>query len=224
MALVTRDSIKRYLDIDTNDASKDVMLDEWLAEATAWVESECNQPIESRALTAWPFDGNGFTTMHPPFLSVRSATALQYRGGDGSDATWTTIATTEWELVAPNAGTPAASAPYLYYPPGFGRGVANYRVTLGVGYATIPGDIQRVVREYVSMIFLESPGAGNGNRFGVSSITRSTQNGGSVTTAFKATDLEERWRKMLARYRVPTMGGPRSGAWNLYERNVNLGV
>jgi hypothetical protein len=194
MALVTLNSVKARLGIGLGNPTYDARLTEMIDEATSFIEGVCNTYIEQRTLTAEPFDGNGRAAWTPSYIGVSAASALQVRIGVGSDATWEAIATTEWEFQKSPRG--AAS---IYYPPCFVRGHKNYRITLAVGYASVPEVMYGIAREYAMKKWMDMPSSDGEGRFGKKSESES-KDGATFTTSFE--DLEKKWKADLAKYRV----------------------
>lgn len=77
----------------------------------------------------------------------------------------------------------------------FPRGQATVRVKYIAGYSSIPADITLAVIERVAIKYEESK---RGNRLGVDS---GGSGGGMGSQNFSYNDLEERWQKVVAKYR-----------------------
>ncbi len=193
MALIDFQYVTRALGMpDSAGDPVRARVEEWIAEAGAEIRSIVNQPIERETVTD-VFDGNGSTVYRPGYFPMSSLSALYYRTGYGSDAVWTAIASTEFELVGSS----------IYYAGGFARGVANYKAVYLVGYTStaIPEDIKAVCRDMVVLKALDARVEGITGldaRLGVLSVARAA-NGATATTTFK--DLGPEIRRKLRRYR-----------------------
>lgn len=178
-----------------NDPAMEAAIELWIDEASARIEAACNQPIEQTTKTDYVFSGTGLPTYRFGFFPVTALTKLEYKTGFGSSATWTVIPATDYELVT-------TEGYYIQYPAGFGKGVANYRMTFTHGYAAgnIPNDIKGVAREMVAKLFNDFMGKGGKAWFGKSGTSQSPPGGGSLNTTLK--DLEPAWALVLSDYTV----------------------
>jgi len=198
LALITKQELKPFLNIDSATEDYDSVINTIISSVGKDVQRICNQDIESTSQTL-ELNGNGTCYLLIPKFPVISITTLKHRS-EILDL-WTShvaISSTTYQIVYIN------NVAYLYYSEGFIEGIANYQLVYISGYATVPQDIKQIAIE-MSVIYFKNFDINSGvkgGRLGLNSIAESVQ-GVSATTQFR--DLSQDWFKRLSKYRKPSL-------------------
>lgn len=176
--LVTIDKIRKSLNINGTDTSKDNLLKTYESIAKNWIESFCNQPIESVEITKI-FKTSG-DVYYLNYTNVQTLEHLYSR--ENEFGSWEEILTGDFVL-----GTD--STYYLKAKYGFSN--IWYKAIIKVGYSTIPEVIQNVCLERINVLYNQYE---NGN---VDEMTKTTtmQSGQSIT--INKIDLDAKHKQQL---------------------------
>lgn len=180
-----------WLRIDSSDSSMDTIIGRMVAAAEDEIEGILNQPVEATSLTMY-WDGMGEIEHNLLYTVPVSATQLRYRL-DPSIA-WSTAAGTSYAVRSRYYGAS------LWYAEGF-TPFTEYEFTAQVGWLAnnVPADILAAGYELVKELYLETPYAGQAERFGVSGISE-----GQGGTTFSKSIMRMRpiIAEKLQRYRL----------------------
>ena len=163
MALIAKAEVKSdWLEIAVADTSKDALIDRLIAQVEDEIFGICGQPVEQTATTVEFLGEYGNT--YPLYYTVPvTLTTLKYRDTPADS----------WTLVTGDSAAYIRNGVYsLYYEDGF-HSQNYFQAVMNVGYTTVPDDVKLCAYEMVTELFLNTPYAGQGNRFGVSAINES---------------------------------------------------
>ena len=161
MALILKAEVKSdWLQI--TDTSKDAIIDRLIAQVEDEIVSICGQPLEATSTTV-EFQGE-YGNTYPLYYTVPvTLTTLKYRDTPADS----------WTLVTGDSAAYVRNGVYsLYYEDGFHTS-PYFQAVMSVGFATVPDDVKLCAYEMVTELFLNTPHAMQGNRFGVSAINES---------------------------------------------------
>lgn len=185
MAITTNTLIKSdWLYIDSSDTSKDTLLTTLISQASAYLRSYCNQPIEQESVDKI-FEGDG-TTWHDFYYTVPiTISSLSYR--DSPIESWLSISNSPTVYSIQNST--------LYYDDTYSE--AWYKAVLSVGYASgsIPDDIKAIVSQMVVELYKATAHGDDSTGVSQVSITQ-----GGVTTTKVFNDVLKRNESKLQRY------------------------
>lgn len=187
--LTTADTVRKYLGVAGNEV--DAILTRLIAAVSAEIEAWCNQPIASRAVVHTFRMAPGQSPYRLPFFPVTAVASLTYLAGIGEDAV--TVDADTYELGVAAGG---------YFLRGSLAEGHDYTVSVTVGYADVPADVEQVAIEMIAVRLRESGFAGEGQKLlGVRS--KSESSGGVITksTVYERPD----WQARLAHYRAVTI-------------------
>jgi hypothetical protein len=192
MALITKNRLKRYLNINLDDVNNDAFFDDISAAVSAEIVNSCNQSLELGNITEM-VSGNGKDVLILDHKPVNSLLTIESR--DEIDDDWTTETITNYKLF-----NIKSNIYKIYCEDGFDDGESNYRITMSAGYTVIPDPIQKVATEYSAIIYKES-NLGD-KRLGMSQSNESFKD---FTKNITYKDLSDKWIKMLKPYRIIPM-------------------
>ena len=209
-AIVTLAEAKEQLKITTSNTNEDTMLEAYINETSSAIEAYTKRKIVSQSISGELHDGDGSNFLYPRYFPIQQLStessptdaqklaALQYR--DTPDDTWTDIED-DIDHVFVETGNDALR-PYIeLYEELFPIGRRNVKISYKAGYTTVPGDIKLVCLEMIQMRWNESK---RGNDWlGQGNINQS-QSGNNYSTTL--INLDKRWKSVLDRYRVPSVG------------------
>ena len=159
MASILKAEIKSdWLKI-VNDTTKDDLIDRLIAACDKQVERWCNQPLTATTITSY-FNGHSGYEHNTGYTVPVTLTTLKYR--DLPTDAWT--AATGTTAVFEQHGTQ-----FIYHDDGFTS--KYWQLIMSVGYATVPEDVKICVAEMVKELYLSTPFANEGDRFGVSAMS-----------------------------------------------------
>ena len=192
MAYLTTSVVKSdWLRIDSADTSMDALIARMIAAAEDEIDGIINQPVEQQSLAMY-WEGMGEREHIILYTVPLTATQLRYR----QDPTigWTTVDASKYAL------RPRYYGAALWYADGFTPHV-EYEFTANVGWTanTVPADILAAGYELVKELYLETPYAGQSERFGMSAVTE-----GQGGTTFSKAIMRMRpiVEEKLQRYRL----------------------
>lgn len=188
MASILKAEIKSdWLKIVSN-TDHDALIDRLIAAVDKQVESWCDQPLTQTTITSY-FDGHSGNAHNTLYTVPVTLTTLKYRALP-TDA-WT--AATGTTAVYEQYGTQ-----HIYHTDGYAS--AHWQAVMAVGYTTVPEDVRICVAEMVKELFLNTPFAAEGDRFGVSAM-----NDADAGFSKSILDMKSRVYPKLARYRRYTI-------------------
>lgn len=206
--LITFAQAKAYLNIGVAaaDTNQDVWLQEIISDISAEIELYCKRKFAIQSVSNEIYNGNGENRLlvnYWPVTQLSTETtptdaqklaAVQYR--NDPDSAWTDIET-DVDHILFNERWPWLQLCDEVFP----SGVQNVRLSYKAGYSTIPQDLKQVCLEMVAIEWKES------NRSGVALLgeTSKTNSGLGITQTRTLKDMDPRWKKVLDRYRVPTI-------------------
>ena len=205
-AIVTLAEAKLQLNITTSNTNEDTMLEAWINETSQEVEDYCQRKFVVQSVSSEYHNGDGSRFLYPKYFPVTQLStettptssdtlgALQYR--DTPDSSWTNIETDTDHIFY---GT---DIPYIeLYDTTFPSGRRNIKISYKAGYSTVPADVKKVVLEKIQIRWNTS--GNGGNLLGYSNLNQSEPSGNISSTIIS---LEDKWNKILDRYRIYNMG------------------
>ena len=180
--LVSIDKIRKSLNINGTDTSKDVTLKMYESIARNWIESYCNQPIESIELDII-FKCNG-DKYDLSYTNVQTLEHLYTR--ENEFGAWLEIQSGDYVLGFDKSYYLRAKYNFSNY---------FYKATIKVGWTTIPEVIQNVCLERINVLYNQFE---NGNVDEMSKTT-TMQSGQSITVS--KTDLDIKHKEHLKSFR-----------------------
>lgn len=162
-----------------------------IAAVSAEIVAYCNQPIVSTQVV-YRFGGDGGALIVLPFFPVTAITELSYVSGLGAEAV--VVPTTDYAI---SRGRLISN--------GFVDGY-DYTLTLTVGYAAVPADVEQVAVEMCA-VRLRDSGIGDSaaklgqNTLGVRSKAVTASGAPTKSTVYERPE----WAVRLAPYRVVTI-------------------
>ena len=187
MALILKAEVKSdWLNIASAETSKDAIIDRLISQVEDEIVGICGQPIEATATTL-EFQG-AYGNTYPLYYTVPvTLTTLKYR--DTPADTWTAVTGDSAAFIRNGVYS-------LYYEDGF-QSSPYFQAVMSVGFATVPDDVKLCAYEMVTELYLNTPHAMQGNRFGVSAINESE---GGISWAKTITSMRARAKERLAPY------------------------
>lgn len=171
-------------------SDNDGLLQEWIDAASAQFEANIGQPVRSESIVR-ECKGSGTYEQILRYWPVTAVSALTRRIAVGD---WETVDTTTYALEGDNRLYRLRSSL------GFYRNVP-YRVTMTVGYASVPTDIADIVRDAVIMKYLDNPGLFGRDRMGKASEADTAASGEKgVTTSYTRAGFIQAWIATVGRY------------------------
>ena len=209
-AIVTLAEAKAQLKIVDTNTNEDATFEGYINEISSAVELYCKRKFVSQSITSELHDGNGGRFLYPRYfpiqqLSTESApttaqklASLQYR--DTPDSTWTDIEDNINNIFIETGDD--SCRPFIeLYDTYFPVGRRNITLSYKAGYTTVPSDVKMAVLEMIQMRWNE---AKRGNDWLGQGNINASQSGNSYSTSL--INLDKRWKSVLDRYRVPSMG------------------
>jgi hypothetical protein len=179
--LVTIDKIRKSLNIASNDTAKDTLLKQYELIAKNWIETYCDQNIESITKDIY-FDGIGYKYIFTNI--VQTVNSVSYKR-DLQD---------EWVLMTENDYT------FINFNGGrivFESNMSGYylKANVTLGYSVIPNLIQNITLEIINHLFnqYENQTVGQNSK-------SNTLPGGQSVTIYN-TDLTDRHKSLLNPFR-----------------------
>lgn len=216
--IVTLNEVKRYMKIaEGNNEFNSIMessgSDQGFIELISdAVEHYLKNKVAKQTITDLIVDGNGTNILPLPYWPVKNVESvgnIQYRttisGG------WTNLFDSAADFnsylyVTPqaefNIGAGVDQLEILESLKTFPLGRKNIKITYDAGWDPIPGDLKKVVLEMIATMYKESDQ--KEGRLGMQSKSKT---GGSIggTVADTFFDMDPKWKRVLNRYRVPTI-------------------
>lgn len=209
-AIVTLAEAKAQMKLVDTNTNEDATFEGYINEISSAVELYCKRKFVSQSITSELHDGDGGYMLFPRYfpiqqLSTASAptteqklASLQYR--DTPDSTWTDIEDNINNIFIETGDD--SCRPYIeLYDTYFPIGRRNITVSYKAGYTTVPSDVKMAVLEMIQMRWNE---AKRGNDWLGQGNINASQSGNSFSTSLIT--LDKRWKTVLDRYRVPSMG------------------
>jgi len=209
-AIVTLAQAKEQLKIVDTNTNEDTVLEGYINDISSAVELYCKRKFASQSITSELHDGDGTRFLYPRYFPVQQLSteanpsdaqklaSLQYR--DSPDGDWTDIET-DINRVFLDTGDNAWRSFIELYVEYFPVGRRNISLTYKAGYTTIPTDVKLTVLEMIQMRWNE---AKRGNDWLGQGNINASQSGNNYSTTL--INLDKRWKSVLDRYRVPSMG------------------
>jgi hypothetical protein len=209
-AIVTLAEAKAQMKLVDTNTNEDATFEGYINEISSAVELYCKRKFVSQSITSELHDGSGGRFLYPRYfpiqqLSTASAptteqklASLQYR--DTPDSTWMDIEDNINNIFIETGDD--SCRPYIeLYDTYFPVGRRNITVSYKAGYTTVPSDVKMAVLEMIQMRWNE---AKRGNDWLGQGNINASQSGNSFSTSLIT--LDKRWKMVLDRYRVPSMG------------------
>ena len=194
-AIVNLEQLRDYLGKSLSDIGSDDLMTAAVNAASDTIERYTRRAFKERTIENEIYDGKG-----KHYLDLLSTPVISLKGPATSDVQWRPAPDRDWEDLESEIRfimiKPAQPWRISLWRLTFFSGSQNIKVSYKAGYATIPSDVQLVCLEMAAIKFKES-GRGDG-RLGRTSISNTTS---GVATTDSFSDLEERHRRLLARYR-----------------------
>ena len=209
-AIVTLAEAKEQLKVENADTALDDTLTAYINEISSAVELYTKRKIVSQSIASEIHDGDGSSILYPRYfpiqqLSVESSptdaqklASVQYRNSPDSD--WTDIVS-DIDHIFLDTGDDALRPFIELYQNFFYYGIRNIRIKYKAGYTTVPSDIKVLVLEMIQMRWNE---AKRGNDWLGQGNMNQSESGNNYSTTL--IELDKRWKRVLDRYRVPSMG------------------
>lgn len=180
--LVTIDKIRKSLNIASNDTAKDNLLKQYETTAKNWIETYCDQPIESVTKDIY-FDGVGYKYQFSNTI-VQSVNSIEYKT-DLFDS-FIVMPTTDYTFINFNGAR-------IH----FNRNISGFYLKANVtfGFTVIPALIQNISLEMINYLYNQY----ENQTVGQNSKTNSMPGGQSVT--FYNTDMNEKHKSFLQPFR-----------------------
>lgn len=183
--MITLAEIKRdWLNIDATDTQEDATITALIGQASAMIESICNQPIIQTTLQVGFSDATGYSHIlgyTVPF----TVNSMRYK----------TSPTGAWVTIDPTAFIRKERSIWLGTKYIYGY---TYEATITIGYTVIPKDIVAVCAELVVALWKRTTKDGS-SHVGVQSIAVAQ---GGMTTTTIISDIMPSIHKRLARYQA----------------------
>ena len=209
-AIVTLAEAKAQLKIVDTNTKEDATFEGYINEISSAVELYCKRKFVSQSITSELHDGNGGRFLYPRYfpiqqLSTESApttsqklASLQYR--NSPDDSWIDIED-DIDHIFIETGDDSCRPFIELYDTYFPVGRRNITLSYKAGYTTVPSDVKMAVLEMIQMRWNE---AKRGNDWLGQGNINASQSGNSYSTSL--INLDKRWKSVLDRYRVPSMG------------------
>ena len=209
-AIVTLAEAKAQLKIVDSNTNEDATFEGYINEISSAVELYCKRKFVSQSITSELHDGNGGRFLYPRYfpiqqLSTESAptteqklASLQYR--NSPDDSWIDIED-DIDHIFIETGDDSCRPFIELYDTYFPVGRRNITLSYKAGYTTVPSDVKMAVLEMIQMRWNE---AKRGNDWLGQGNINASQSGNSYSTSL--INLDKRWKSVLDRYRVPSMG------------------
>lgn len=209
-AIVTLAEAKEQMKVENSDTALDDTLETYINDASSAVESYTQRKIVVQSITNELHDGDGGNILYPKYFPIQQLStessptdaqklsALQYRFTP-SDS-WTNVSDDIDEVFIETGDN--SWKPYIeLWDDTFYAGRRNIKISYKAGYTTVPSDIKMVVLEMIQMRWNE---AKRGNDW----LGMGNVNQGQSGNNYSATliELDKRWKRVLDRYRVPSLG------------------
>ncbi len=209
-AIVTLAEAKAQMKLVDTNTNEDATFEGYINEISSAVELYCKRKFVSQSITSELHDGSGGRFLYPRYFPIQQLStesspttaqklaSLQYR--DTPDSTWTDIEDNINNIFIETGDD--SCRPYIeLYDTYFPVGRRNITVSYKAGYTTVPSDIKMAVLEMIQMRWNE---AKRGNDWLGQGNINASQSGNSFSTSLIT--LDKRWKMVLDRYRVPSMG------------------
>ncbi|HLC40521.1 MAG TPA: hypothetical protein VJO34_02695 [Methylomirabilota bacterium] len=194
-AIVTLDQLRDYLGKSPSDIGGDNILEAAVNGVSDVIESITRRAFVLRTIENELYNGSG--TAH---LELRSAPVISLKTPALSELQYRGSPTDAWQDVETNLAYIMIDPDLPYrislWREHFPRGTQNIKVSYKAGYASVPAEVQLVCLEAAAIKVKES-GKGDG-RLGRTSISNTT---GGVSSTDSFSDLQDRHRAILSRYR-----------------------
>lgn len=209
-AIVTLAEAKAQMKLVDSNTNEDATFEGYINEISSAVELYCKRKFVSQSITSELHDGSGGRFLYPRYFPIQQLStesspttaqklaSLQYR--DTPDSTWTDIEDNINNIFIETGDD--SCRPYIeLYDTYFPVGRRNITVSYKAGYTTVPSDVKMAVLEMIQMRWNE---AKRGNDWLGQGNINASQSGNSFSTSLIT--LDKRWKMVLDRYRVPSMG------------------
>ncbi len=209
-AIVTLAEAKAQMKLVDTNTQEDATFEGYINEISSAVELYCKRKFVSQSITSELHDGSGGRFLYPRYFPIQQLStesspttaqklaSLQYR--DTPDSTWTDIEDNINNIFIETGDD--SCRPYIeLYDTYFPVGRRNITVSYKAGYTTVPSDVKMAVLEMIQMRWNE---AKRGNDWLGQGNINASQSGNSFSTSLIT--LDKRWKMVLDRYRVPSMG------------------
>ena len=209
-AIVTLAEAKAQMKLVDTNTNEDATFEGYINEISSAVELYCKRKFVSQSITSELHDGSGGRFLYPRYFPIQQLStesspttaqklaSLQYR--DTPDSTWTDIEDNINNIFIETGDD--SCRPYIeLYDTYFPVGRRNITVSYKAGYTTVPSDVKMAVLEMIQMRWNE---AKRGNDWLGQGNINASQSGNSFSTSLIT--LDKRWKMVLDRYRVPSMG------------------
>lgn len=209
-AIVTLAEAKAQMKLVDTNTNEDATFEAYINEISSAVELYCKRKFVSQSITSELHDGNGGRFLYPRYfpiqqLSTESApttsqklASLQYR--NSPDDSWIDIED-DIDHIFIETGDDSCRPFIELYDTYFPVGRRNITLSYKAGYTTVPSDVKMAVLEMIQMRWNE---AKRGNDWLGQGNINASQSGNSYSTSL--INLDKRWKTVLDRYRVPSMG------------------
>ncbi|HEY4611420.1 MAG TPA: hypothetical protein VII11_00375 [Bacteroidota bacterium] len=194
--IVTLPELKAYL--RKTDAAQDNFLQDWVTMVSGQIERYCDRKFRVQAVTEI-HDGDGTSRLHTHYFPV-AALAGDTDAEKLSNLQYRNTPDDEWENLGSDIDHVFIDErkPFIeLYGSFFPAGVRNIRIAYTAGFGIIPEDVKRVACEMCAMVWKESNAGGF---FQLGEASHSTSAAGTTFTK-TLVDLDERWTRVLDRYR-----------------------
>lgn len=201
--IITVAQAKSQLGITNTDL--DTVLGNWISWASDGIEKYLDNKVAVQSISNEIHDGDGTRILYPRYFPIvqlstetspttaQKLAALQRR--NDVDSSWQDIETNINHVFVDSA------LPYIELNDEiFWFGKRNIQISYKAGYSTIPGDIVKVCLEMVQMQYNEAKMGKDW--LGKTSVNNNEQSGTNRNNSFSQ-KMEERWAKVLDRYRRP---------------------
>lgn len=198
MSLITKEDIKPFLRIGSENEEFNTAIDTVIAEAEQKIRTICRQPVEQETMV-YQFAGPGKPDKVLRFFPVADLTKVERY--DSVAIGWTEIDDEEYNLLRPNGV-------YSIHRTTVFELERVYRATFKVGYASGSDElvqIKGIARDMVITALKQYDIAGIGKDWlGASSIMELAPTPGSMikVTPMNPEKMEVQWRERLAPYRA----------------------
>lgn len=209
-AIVTLAEVKTQMKVENSNTALDTELEGYINDVSSAIELYTKRKIVSQSISDELHDGDGSMFLYPRYYPIQQLStessptdaqklaSLQYR--DTPDSSWTDIET-DIDHIFLTTGDDS-DRPYIeLYDTFFPVGRRNIKISYKAGYTTVPADLKRIALEMVQMIWNE---AKRGNDWLGQGNINASQSGNNYSTTL--INLDKRWKSVLDRYRVPSVG------------------
>lgn len=179
--LVSIDKIRKSLNIASNDTAKDNLLKQYESIAKNWIETYCDQPIESITKDIY-FDGYGYN--HILNMITQSVNSIEYKTDLFED--FIVMQESDYEFLNYNGAKIA-----------FNRDISGYylKANVTVGFTVIPALIQNISLEMINYLYNQY----ENQTVGQNSKTN-TMPGGQTITLYNS-DMIDKHKSLLQPFR-----------------------